>query len=100
MDLVIASVHTLVNYEKSPRLQQYEEWAGIVIVDEADHMRVGGIYDRVLTPLKLGGRYNDSKNKGHKVRVGIAAHIIVPSLSCPARASFARAIAVLGDSFL
>jgi hypothetical protein len=98
MDVVIASVHTLVNYEKSPRLQQYEGWAGIVIVDEADHMRVGGIYDRVLTPLKLGGRYDDSKNKGHKVRA--AAHIIVPSLSCPARASFARALAVLGDSFL
>jgi superfamily II DNA or RNA helicase len=70
VDVVIASVQTLGRDQASStaRLARYKGWAGIVIVDEAHHLKVDGTYDTILKSLGVGGRPNHTKKKGDKVR--------------------------------
>ena len=46
LDVVIASVQTL---SRQSRLQKFQDWGGIIVVDEAHHMRAGNSYDEVMS---------------------------------------------------
>lgn len=58
VDVVVASVQTLGRggpHTRARRLR-YKAWGGIVVVDEAHHLRVDSTYDTVLKTFGLGGR--------------------------------------------
>jgi superfamily II DNA or RNA helicase len=70
VDVVIASNQTLGRDEASStaRLARYKGWPGIVIVDEAHHMKVPSTYDTILKSLGVGGRPMHTKKQEGQVR--------------------------------
>jgi|GEM_PF-1017698 len=75
--IVVASVQT-IGRKKSPRLARLLAYmdVGIVVVDEAHHMRPGSQYDTVLTALGLGSRRDGPSllpDGQHRLLVGVTA---------------------------
>ncbi|CAM9553539.1 unnamed protein product, partial [Hapterophycus canaliculatus] len=55
LDVVVASVQTLGRRGSgAARLRKYADYGGVVVVDEAHHVKAGGMYDDVLNGLGVG----------------------------------------------
>jgi len=63
VDIVVASVQSLgrksskgVSSSSSSRVDKYHGYGGIIMVDEAHHLRTDSSYDRVLRKVGVGSR--------------------------------------------
>ncbi|CAM9783647.1 unnamed protein product [Pylaiella littoralis] len=65
LDVVVASVQTLGRRGSgATRLRKYAAYGGVVVVDEAHHVKAGGMYDDVLNGLGVGSACNGDTANG------------------------------------
>eukprot|EP00752_Nemacystus_decipiens_P011421 g10142.t1 len=65
LDVVVASVQTLGRRGSgAARLRQYADYGGVIVVDEAHHVKAGGMYDDVLNGLGVGSSCRGNTRNG------------------------------------
>eukprot|EP00903_Cladosiphon_okamuranus_P009024 g8630.t2 len=65
LDVVVASVQTLGRHGSgATRLRKYTNYGGVVVVDEAHHVKGGGMYDDVLNGLGVGSACRGETRNG------------------------------------
>ncbi|CAM9244149.1 unnamed protein product [Ectocarpus sp. 8 AP-2014] len=73
LDVVVASVQTLGRRGSgAARLRNFADYAGVVVVDEAHHVKAGGMYDDVLNGLGVGSACR-GETRGGRLLAGFTA---------------------------